>query len=362
MYGLLNALPLIGMISGCQAYAPVRSIQARQASTPPAIAGCNKWFTTFAGDTCDSVAAFNDITAEDFAAWNPSLQNGVCNDLVQPDTAYCIGIPQTVPKTTSKPAPPTTTKPAGNGITTPSPIQNGMIGSCNKFHFVADGQGCSEIFAKYPGVTLDLFSKWNPAVGKGCTSMWAKTYVCVGVIGGAPPTPSKPTSAPPSNGTPTPIGANTTKDCKKWAYIRSGDTCPAILERNKDVKSTMKDLIRWNPSIRGDCTGLIAGNYLCLVGPGAPAPGPSKPPVKPTTKVPPKPTPTKPPTNPTPSPVQPGQVKNCKEWAFVNQGQSCLDILKKYPKINLQKLVSWNPAIGKDCKAMWAKTYLCVRV
>ncbi|KAK6335416.1 hypothetical protein TWF696_002194 [Orbilia brochopaga] len=366
MHNFLSALSFIGIINGCQAYAPLGFIQARQESaiqTPPAIAGCKTWFTTYAGDTCDSVAAINDITAEQFAAWNPSLQSGVCNDLILPDTAYCIKGPgAAAPTTTTKPAPATTTKPAGNGITTPTPIQSGMIASCNKFHFVGDGQGCSDIISKYPGLTLDLLFKWNPAIGKSCTSMWARTNLCVGVIGGTPVAPTTTKPAAPANGTPSPIAANTTKNCKKWAYIKGGDTCPVILSRNRDVKSTLADLFRWNPSIKADCSGMLAGYYLCIVGPGGPT-APTKPPVKPTpTKPPVKPTPVKPPTNPTPSPVQPGQVKNCKEWAYVKDGQTCQNILARFPKINMARLYAWNPAIGKDCKSMWAKTYLCVRV
>ncbi|KAK6337059.1 hypothetical protein TWF718_009845 [Orbilia javanica] len=346
MHQSFRTLALIGFITGSQAYAPhyPRDIQARQT----AVAGCNKWFTTFAGDTCTTVAAFNDITVEDLIKWNPSLKAGVCDEIILPDTSYCVGVPQAVTKTTTTTAvKPTTT---GNGISTPSPVQTGMVASCNKFHFVAEGQSCGDIVSKYPGTSLDLLFKWNPAIGKACTGMWAKTYLCVGVIGGTPTTKATTTAATTAaNGTPSPIGKNTTKDCKKWAYIRSGDTCLTILSRNKDVKSTLQDLVRWNPSVKADCSGLISSYFLCIVGPAAPTPT-----TKPKTTT----------ANPTPTPIQSGQTKNCKGWAYVKEGQSCQDIIKAKPalKLTVAQLYAWNPAIGKDCSNMWAKTFLCVEI
>ncbi|KAK6360312.1 hypothetical protein TWF730_006459 [Orbilia blumenaviensis] len=349
MYKSVSVLALVGLLDICHAYVPSypRDLKARQT----AVANCNKWFTTFAGDSCTTVAAFNDITVEDLIKWNPSLKNGVCDDIILPDTNYCVGVPQ---PTTTKPTT-TSTKPAttGNGITTPTPIQAGMITSCNKFHFVAAGQTCGDITAKYAGTNLDLLFKWNPAIGKTCSGMWADTYLCVGIIGGTPTTKATTTAAKTTaaGGTPSPIGSNTTKDCKKWAYIRTGDTCQTILDRNKDVKSTLKDLVRWNPSVKADCSGLLAQYYLCIVGPAAPTPTTTK---KPQTTT----------ANPTPSPIQSGQTKNCKGWAYVQPGQTCQDIIKAKAslKLTLAQLFAWNPAIGKDCSNMWAKTYLCVQI
>ncbi|KAF3317584.1 hypothetical protein TWF173_010352 [Orbilia oligospora] len=357
----LSLMTLIGfeLLSGCYAYLPFppKSLRVRQnvdatlavaVAAPTAVAGCSKSFTPLEGDTCLVVAALNAISIDDFIKWNPSLKSeDVCDQLLLPGTSYCVNVPPPPPppstQTTTKDAPKPTPAPTvpANGVITPSPVQPGMVPNCNKFHFVASGQTCQDITSKF-SLSIELLAKWNPAIGKQCTTMWAGTHLCIGVIGG---TPTVPTTAPPANGTPSPIGANTTKNCKKWAYIRSGDTCQTILDRNRDSKSTLKDLIRWNPSVRADCSGLIAANFLCIIGPAAP------------------PTTTKPtPANPTPSPIQAGQVKNCKGWAYVKQGETCQHILKRHPKVTLSQLFTWNPAIGKDCSKMWAKTYLCVAV
>ncbi|KAK6515170.1 hypothetical protein TWF506_007515 [Arthrobotrys conoides] len=346
----LSLFALVGLelLNGCHAYVPSspKFLQGRQnpgPSAPTAVAACSKSFTPLAGDTCLVVAALNAISVDDFIKWNPSLKaEDVCDQLIVPGTAYCVQVsapppppPPPSPTSTTKDVPKPSPTVPGNGISTPSPIQAGMIKSCNKFHLVASGQTCEAITSKF-SLSIAILYKWNPAIGPQCTTMWANTYLCIGVIGGTPTAPS--TTAPPADGTPSPIGPNTTKNCKKWAFIRSGDTCQSILDRNRDVKSTVKDLVRWNPSVRADCSGLISQYFLCIVGPAAP-PAPA---------------------NPTPSPVQPGQVKNCKGWAYVKQGETCQDILKRHPKIKMAQLFAWNPAIGKDCSKMWAKTYLCV--
>ena len=97
---------------------------------------------------------------------------------------------------------PTTTQPS-NGVTTPTPIQSGMVKNCNKFHFVQSGETCPVIQSKYK-VTLANLVKWSkfmlktstllsireltlaffldPAIKADCTGMWGSTYLCVGVI------------------------------------------------------------------------------------------------------------------------------------------------------------------------------------
>ncbi|KAF3316743.1 hypothetical protein TWF173_001406 [Orbilia oligospora] len=312
-------LALIGFINSCQAYIPpsARDLQARQS----AIAGCKEWFTTFPGDTCTTVAVLNDITVDDFIKWNPSLKKGVCDEVILPGTHYCVGIQQatTMTTTTAKPTKPTTT---GNGVSTPSPIRTGMIKTCNKFHLVAEEQSCPNIVSKYPGISIDLLFKWNPAVGKTCTGMRAKAYICVGVIGGTPTTKAMTTAA------------------------------KTILNRNKSVKSALRSFFGWNLSGKGSCMHVktCLRRYIVSSVPHA-APTPTNKPKK--TGV-----------NPTPTPVQPGQIKGCKEWVYVKLGQICQDIIDSKPalKLTMTQLYTWNPAIGRACSDMWAGAYLCVRV
>ncbi|KAF4335447.1 hypothetical protein FBEOM_10684 [Fusarium beomiforme] len=69
-----------------------------------------------------------------------------------------------------------------NGITTPLPIQPGMVDNCDAFYYVQPGDNCLKIAAQF-GISFDQFKEWNPTVGKDCLSLWADANVCVRTIG-----------------------------------------------------------------------------------------------------------------------------------------------------------------------------------
>ncbi|GKU05835.1 hypothetical protein FLAG1_06092 [Fusarium langsethiae] len=69
-----------------------------------------------------------------------------------------------------------------NGITTPLPIQPGMVDDCDLFHFVKKDTGCLQIATQY-GITFEQFKEWNPTVGDDCLTLWADANVCVRTIG-----------------------------------------------------------------------------------------------------------------------------------------------------------------------------------
>jgi len=54
-------------------------------------------------------------------------------------------------------------------------------------------------------------------------------------------------------------------------------------------------------------------------------------------------------------------VKGCKKFHLVREDEYCVDIEKIY-HLTMEQIYKWNPAVGKDCATMWAKTYLCVGV
>ncbi|KAJ5810755.1 uncharacterized protein N7503_002973 [Penicillium pulvis] len=74
----------------------------------------------------------------------------------------------------------TTTTSAGNGITSPTPFEPGMVSDCNKFYFVVSDDTCSGI-ATSQGITVADIELWNPQVGTACTDIWLSDYICVGV-------------------------------------------------------------------------------------------------------------------------------------------------------------------------------------
>ncbi|KAF3220744.1 hypothetical protein TWF679_008940 [Orbilia oligospora] len=222
--------------------------------------GCNLWFLTYEGDTCGTILTTTNISMEDLINWNPSLEDGNCDDLIQTGADYCVGMDK--PNPPAKLTPPTrSTSPQpvleNIIITTPSPIQPGMTRSCTNFHFVKSGEGCLDIIPRYPDLTIELLYQWNPAIGKTCNTMWAETYICISVSDR--PTREPTTTKPPGKQMPSPIGEGTTPNCKKWGYVKTGDNCQTIIDRN-NLKATLTDLYLWNRSIKPDCSALAYNN------------------------------------------------------------------------------------------------------
>ncbi len=53
-----------------------------------------------------------------------------------------------------------------------------MVSYCDKFELVKVGDTCQSLTSEN-FISLDDFVKWNPAVGKDCTGLWANTYACI---------------------------------------------------------------------------------------------------------------------------------------------------------------------------------------
>ncbi|KAH8898728.1 hypothetical protein GQ53DRAFT_635263, partial [Thozetella sp. PMI_491] len=137
---------------------------------PDMVGNCNEFYFVVSGDSCASIASKSGISLDDLITWNPSVGGASCKRLWL--SAYvCISVIGYSP---------TPTQP-GNGVATPTPIQDGMATSCKTFHFVTAGQTYDTIVAIYH-ITTAQFISWNPAVGSSCTGLWAGTYACVSVL------------------------------------------------------------------------------------------------------------------------------------------------------------------------------------
>ncbi|RAH71405.1 LysM peptidoglycan-binding domain-containing protein [Aspergillus aculeatinus CBS 121060] len=139
-------------------------------------ATCDAFHLVVAGDTCSVIASDAGIALTDFYAWNPAVGSS-CADLDVGDYV-CIGIEGGTTTATATTTSATTT---GNGVTTPTPIQTGMVSDCDSFYYVVTGDGCSSI-ASAEGVTVAELEEWNPAIGTDCTDLWTETYICVGIL------------------------------------------------------------------------------------------------------------------------------------------------------------------------------------
>ncbi|KAM5348612.1 hypothetical protein ACJ41O_008436 [Fusarium nematophilum] len=298
------------------------------------IDSCTSFYFAAKGDTCAKIVAkYGTFDLDDLYKWNPALGKD-CSG-IWASYYYC----------------PTPT----SGIQTPSPIQEGMVKNCNKFHKIASTTTCSSIESYYK-LPLSQFLSWNPAVGKDCTSLWVGYYVCVSVEGYKPSTTTSKattTTKAPDNGiaTPSPIQNAMVKNCNKFHKISPTTTCTSI---ESYYNLPLATFLSWNPSVGKDCTSLLVNYYVCVATVGW------KPPTKTTAKA---PTTTKAPSNgiTTPTPIQAGMVKNCNRFHLVSKTTTCASI-QNYYGITMADLAKWNPAVGSKCTALWADYHVCVGV
>ncbi|KAL6707905.1 hypothetical protein ACN47E_003579 [Coniothyrium glycines] len=230
--------------------APGNGISTPSPAQPTIVSNCDAFYFVKSGDTCDAIAAANGITAAQFAAWNPSAGTG-CAGLWA--NAYaCISIIGHTPTS----AAPSTTKP-GNGISTPTPVQSGMVSNCDSFYKVVSGDTC-DVAASKNGVSSAQIISWNPAVGSNCAFLQLGVYICVSTVG------HTPTPTQPGNGiaTPTPYQTGMTTNCKKFHFVAGGETCAIIASK---YSITVENFAKWNPAVGGtNCGGLWSNTYACV--------------------------------------------------------------------------------------------------
>jgi hypothetical protein len=115
------------------------------------------------------------ISPADFMALNTYV-NSSCGGL-WPSYSYCVsGVPLGSGASSTETTPTSTATP----VTTPSPVQTGIVAGCILFYKTRAGDGCYDIAAEF-GVTLNEFYELNPAVGENCGSLWPNYYYCVGM-------------------------------------------------------------------------------------------------------------------------------------------------------------------------------------
>ncbi|KAH6953500.1 hypothetical protein DER45DRAFT_587025 [Fusarium avenaceum] len=299
---------------------------------------CNKYHKIASTTTCSSIESYYKLPFAQFFAWNPAVEKD-CSGLW---VGYwvCVSVEGYTPTMTTVKA--TMTKPA-NGISTPPPVQNGMVKNCDKFHQIKSTTTCASI-EDYYSLPSATFHSWNPAVGNDCKSLLVGYWVCVGTVGWKPPTkttasPTTPTKA--SNGitTPSPIQSKMVGNCNKFHMVTSTTTCSSIRDY---YKISLADFGKWNPAVGADCANLWAGYNVCIGVIGG--------------------TPTKPGNGiETPSPIQPNLVSNCKKFHKVTPTTTCASI-QKYYKISMAQLAKWNPTVGSGCDKLWANYWVCVAV
>ncbi|KAL2787767.1 hypothetical protein BJX66DRAFT_340850 [Aspergillus keveii] len=321
------------------------------------VANCTLWYAPAdQDDTCVNMLNTFGITFEQLYAMNPSVHND-CSGLVL-GTYYCIstypdGVPGgqpdwTGPTVTVPPSTPATTTTASSGISTPSPVQTGIISTCNEFYRAISGDTCYDI-ALENEVPLSDFYTWNPAVKSDCSGLQADVYVCVGV---QPPSSTTTTGTTSTSGisTPSPVQSGMTTACNDFYFVVAGDGCYNIAQDNAIPLSSFYD---WNPAVKTDCSGLQASVYVCVGIHGG------NPTATTTTAITTTRTTTTTTGISTPTPTQPGMVRKCRKFYLVQSGDGCWDLANQQG-ISLADFYAWNPAVKSDCSGLQANVYVCV--
>lgn len=219
---------------------------------------CDDFHEIQSGDNCNIITQRYRISLAQFLTWNPMIGGAACNGLWLGAHVCVSVVGHTPPATTSRPS---------NGIETPQPIQDGMVGNCNRFRQVRGGDTCAVIAGEFR-ITVQQFLTWNPAVGPACNMLFIGNHVCVGTIGFQPPPttttrpPTTTTTTRPGNNisTPQPTQTGMVSNCNRFHLVKQGDTCANIGARAGILARRIFD---WNSSVKSDCTGLWADVYVC---------------------------------------------------------------------------------------------------
>nr|UQJ82176.1 secretory protein [Falciphora oryzae] len=136
---------------------PANGIETPQPVQDGIVDNCNRFHLAVDGDNCWSVANKYGLGEAQLHQWNKGIGGAACTNIW---TGYnlCIGV-------SGSP----TAGPAVNP--TPEPVQDGMVGNCNKFHLVASGDNCWNVASKY-GLTESQLQQWNAGIGgSACNNM-----------------------------------------------------------------------------------------------------------------------------------------------------------------------------------------------
>jgi hypothetical protein len=193
----------------------------------------------------------------------------------------------------------------------------------------------------------------NPSVKADCSGIQIGNSYCIEVNYGVPPPPTTTTAAPSSTATPkpSPTQSGLIDSCTKFYRAVPGDYCVKIAADFGTF--SFADFLAWNPAVRSDCSGLLAGWYYCVEAPKPTAPTTT------TTTSSSGPTETCNPTAPTPT--QPVAVCGCAKWHEVVSGDTCAVIIQKYG-LDGEDFYRWNSNVGGQCELLLLGYYVCVGV
>lgn len=193
---------------------------------PPA--ACGQTRTVQAGDSCYQLSVDAGLSLDAFQAINPGVQ---CSPL-----------------------------PVGQRLCTTQ-------ATCTRGYVVQPSDTCFGI-AQGQGTSVQQLLAWNtPTINDACSNLQAGDVLCTAAMpmpAPAPPPPPRPSpqQPPPSPSPPPGLG------CNETYTVKPGEFCFQIAVGQG---LSLARFLELNPGLPADCSGLLAGQTVCV---GPPAPGP----------------------------------------------------------------------------------------
>lgn len=339
------------------------SVTSTDSTWPPTktLAGqtaiCNAWHRVYPGDTCRRMLdRFGLRSVEEFLSWNPAAEED-CEMLIA-DYYVCVGVQRQVGNTdleweTAQPeftAPPEPTEytsatlPTADSSFTPSPSHGPMPSNCKVFHQAEADQNCNDLVSLYGYFTQEQFFAWNPALNNNCLGLWLDTWYCIGAYSDSDlPLPAHQTTKPTQGDIP----SGYPSDCTRWYQTTGDESCELIAAMFGSF--SVAQLVQWNPSVFGDCSGIVSGAWYCVGRPGTP-----------TTRTPGAPSATQ--EVPSTRPTQSGTATACTDFWLVGNQDTCNNIARQ-AGISLDDFHNWNRAVtAGSCAGLTADYYVCIGV
>ncbi|KAL8659924.1 MAG: hypothetical protein Q9202_006879 [Teloschistes flavicans] len=321
-----------------------------------------KVYSVKQNDTCTSIAAAQNVTVPQIVGWNPILDASCYNMDKINGSQICISAPGKpyVTPTISLVAPTIATTPAP----VPTDVADGVNPSCGRYYHVVTGDYCNMIVIKFK-ITMDDFIFLNPSINVNCTNLFADESYCVQAVGDSKrligragystPAPTQgpitahyadlpdATYVPPrATATPTPYADGTRTDCNSYfnGDIFQGSIAGTNWKSNCELAAAsydvdLSDFGTWNTGL-GNVTSpgcsFKTGVKYCgkLYFGDAPDSSPEGPDL----------------------PIRDGASPNCTEYADIDDGWTCADILDIY-HLTIAQFFAYNSAVKADCSGLW---------
>ncbi|OAF98479.1 uncharacterized protein CC84DRAFT_1238611 [Paraphaeosphaeria sporulosa] len=239
------------------------------------------------------------------------------------------------------------------------PVDPNTDPDCDWYDTPKSESDSCEFLEGFWGVSHAEFVAWNPSIKDDCSGLTIGHSYCVEVARKPTTTSSSSVTPSPTNTPkPSPVQDGVIDTCTTWYFAIVNDDCKKIARKFGTFSVAV--FIKWNPAVGSDCKSLWTETYYCVGIPGTPTAPISSSTVQPSS------------TNvgtSKPSPTQDGLIESCQTFYFAGKSSSttildetCATILKKYGTFSVKEFITWNPAVGEDCRALWAETYYCVGI